>query len=656
MADIRINALATTATSAASDDYLALDGSANGTRKILATNVAQNVTDVTFGVSGPSAKSSINARAARQGLVFDGTNTPSVTVPAFGSSDFSVSFWAIQKSTQNIYYGAFLGGGTNSFAIICDSQTTGFVTCVNVSSIAPFTFPAGKWFHLTYTRTANVGTYYVNGIAVGSYADSNNYSATIDEIGSFASRFTKLNNQSCLSGLFIHNRALSAAEVVSLFEAGVPSAADYGATGYPASNTNQVPAGATDFSSNPASYYSFYNSVSITGGEAVWSGAGALISSFPISAGKRYRFIINISQASTNGWYYYNGAAYTNTGFSGTGSKTLEFTASGTGYLAFTNGDGSDGKLTEFLAYNVGLLLAPDAGQAGGGLTWYDTSGNAANITLPASGVAWSVPTSGKTASGWTFGGNLTVSGTGTSNVGGTLVVGSTSAASGSGKLELATHTTYAGGIGFGTDTSLYRVSAGNLAVDSISGTNPVVLLRESSVNKAYLATSSGTMYIGTHTANSIQLQTNTTTALTLDSSQNATFAGSAGIGGAPSGTYGKLSVHGGLRTVNDTSSKLEVGRYSSGAPNSYIKLGSSSDSLRFTNAADSVDLLTLTDTGNLGLMTADQFGSGVGVFAIKNATTAPSTNPSAGGVLYVEAGALKYRGSSGTVTTIANA
>ena len=35
---------------------------------------------------------------------------------------------------------------------------------------------------------------------------------------------------------------------------------------------------------------------------------------------------------------------------------------------------------------------------------------------------------------------------------------------------------------------------------------------------------------------------------------------------------------------------------------------------------------------------------------------TAPSANPSGGGVLYVEAGALKYKGSSGTVTTLASA
>lgn len=59
---------------------------------------------------------------------------------------------------------------------------------------------------------------------------------------------------------------------------------------------------------------------------------------------------------------------------------------------------------------------------------------------------------------------------------------------------------------------------------------------------------------------------------------------------------------------------------------------------------------------GNVGIGTPTQFGSGARVIGIANATVVPTTNPSGGGVLYVEAGALKYRGSSGTVTTIANA
>lgn len=46
---------------------------------------------------------------------------------------------------------------------------------------------------------------------------------------------------------------------------------------------------------------------------------------------------------------------------------------------------------------------------------------------------------------------------------------------------------------------------------------------------------------------------------------------------------------------------------------------------------------------------------SAVNVLCIANAT-APSSSPAGGGQLYVESGALKYRGSSGTVTTIAAA
>jgi len=58
---------------------------------------------------------------------------------------------------------------------------------------------------------------------------------------------------------------------------------------------------------------------------------------------------------------------------------------------------------------------------------------------------------------------------------------------------------------------------------------------------------------------------------------------------------------------------------------------------------------------GNVGVNTTD-FGSGVMCLGISNATTVPTTNPSDGGVLYVEGGALKYKGSSGTVTTLASA
>ena len=60
-------------------------------------------------------------------------------------------------------------------------------------------------------------------------------------------------------------------------------------------------------------------------------------------------------------------------------------------------------------------------------------------------------------------------------------------------------------------------------------------------------------------------------------------------------------------------------------------------------------------DDDNLGINTTDM-GAGTGVIGILSATVVPDSNPTGGGALYVEGGALKYRGSSGTVTPIANA
>jgi hypothetical protein len=59
---------------------------------------------------------------------------------------------------------------------------------------------------------------------------------------------------------------------------------------------------------------------------------------------------------------------------------------------------------------------------------------------------------------------------------------------------------------------------------------------------------------------------------------------------------------------------------------------------------------------GNIGVRTRSQFGGGKGVIGIANAKEAPSVNPGEGGVLFVEDGALKYRGSQGTVSVIAQA
>lgn len=53
---------------------------------------------------------------------------------------------------------------------------------------------------------------------------------------------------------------------------------------------------------------------------------------------------------------------------------------------------------------------------------------------------------------------------------------------------------------------------------------------------------------------------------------------------------------------------------------------------------------------------TAGTYGGASGAIFIKDRIVAPSSNPTGGGIMYSESGALKFRGSSGTVTTIAAA
>jgi hypothetical protein len=66
-------------------------------------------------------------------------------------------------------------------------------------------------------------------------------------------------------------------------------------------------------------------------------------------------------------------------------------------------------------------------------------------------------------------------------------------------------------------------------------------------------------------------------------------------------------------------------------------------------------NVMTIDASGNLLVGVAAAGTSAAKVLGLANAT-APSTSPAGMGQLYVESGALKFRGSSGTITTIAAA
>lgn len=103
------------------------------------------------------------------------------------------------------------------------------------------------------------------------------------------------------------------------------------------------------------------------------------------------------------------------------------------------------------------------------------------------------------------------------------------------------------------------------------------------------------------------------------------------------------------------------TGDFTSGSVKSPILAsGSATNLLLQFNTTTKITILTAETRfvagDNVAFNGVGSFGGGVGVIGLLNAGTVPTSNPTGGGVLYVEGGALKYRGSSGTSTTLAAA
>ena len=124
-----------------------------------------------------------------------------------------------------------------------------------------------------------------------------------------------------------------------------------------------------------------------------------------------------------------------------------------------------------------------------------------------------------------------------------------------------------------------------------------------------------------------------------------------------------QASARGGAASIriDDPNPDIEFVETDQVAPAGKYEIAVQSDKLQINgrNASDNgfetiVVFQRLAAGGNIGFRATSQFGGGQGVIAIANASVTPTVNPAGGGILYVENGALKYRGSNGTVTTIA--
>lgn len=152
--------------------------------------------------------------------------------------------------------------------------------------------------------------------------------------------------------------------------------------------------------------------------------------------------------------------------------------------------------------------------------------------------------------------------------------------------------------------------------------------------------------------------------ALTINSNtisipNNVNLNGNVGLGTAPTGVPATRLVVGdgsgdeGATVFPGTGGTASLHFSDTSGEKGSIKWAASTGSLRFGTAGS--DRVAIDTSGNLLVGVTAAGTSAVSVVGIANGT-APTSSPAGMGQLYVEAGALKYRGSSGTVTTIAPA
>jgi hypothetical protein len=160
--------------------------------------------------------------------------------------------------------------------------------------------------------------------------------------------------------------------------------------------------------------------------------------------------------------------------------------------------------------------------------------------------------------------------------------------------------------------------------------------------------------------------QTAAATRLTVNTS------GSLGIGVTPnvwSSSWGALQLTGGMAVAGTAGYSCIGQNWYSNSGSKYIATGNATlyeqnngqhrwynaPSGTAGNAITFTQALAVDASGNLLVGATAAGTSAAKVIGLANAT-APTTSPAGMGQLYVEGGALKYRGSSGTVTTIAAA
>jgi hypothetical protein len=231
-------------------------------------------------------------------------------------------------------------------------------------------------------------------VLYGPVPDATNYSVAVTLFGIVQGSSSKFTG--ALGPLYAYNRALSAAEVLALYQSGAPTGADYNT----ASNTNLATSTVVNYSGGP---YTTFTGATATGFTAATASAGYAYTAPNFSVVKGCRYLVTVTLSGTSGQL--PDIALSQVGISdvsaftvlasGANSVVLTATATNTSAaLLFRSSAAAGYTAASITVTRLGLLLAPDSNNAGAGLEWLDVSGNRAHIVLPTSGVSWSLPSS----------------------------------------------------------------------------------------------------------------------------------------------------------------------------------------------------------------------------------------------------------------------
>ena len=327
----------------------------------------------------------------------------------------------------------------------------------------------------------------------------------------------------------------------------------------------------------------------------------------------------------------------------------LQSTSTGT----FFSGANGRGQISSNDPASTVLTLRGATSQTAGLQLWQDSSAN----TLAQVTSGGSIQSSGNVTAGTlTAIGRLTVN-TGAVGTVGAVVRGVSGQTADLLQVQDSAGTNYltvnnAGSLLFGTNSGSFLSGANGRVNVQLSGDNIGVTVRGFSAQTASMLQLQNSA--GNITAN-FTAPVNNVNRLNLGGTD---LSATLGITVHASGGVGQV-----IRGAASQSANLQEWQSSGGSilsnitSSGVIRTTLSMQALGMQSVSDGSQSMAFSSNRNVQIgATTGVYGGGAGVVGITNATTVPTTNPSGGGILYVEAGALKFRGSSGTITTIANA